>query len=215
MVVPRPADDTGSLQSRSAGRWPDLGTGYASTVAFALPWGAEITVENLDAIVDDGHRYELLNGAMLVTPAPHAAHQVCAGALVTTLTLACGPQQLVLPAPFDYRIDDRTLLQPDVLVVRRSDIDRGRLTGTPLLVVEIQSPSTRLIDLNLKRATYAGAGVPGYWLVDPTKPSVTVLELEADAYVETAKAAGEVRLSISHPFPVTIVPQDLLQGLDA
>ncbi|MGH9189159.1 MAG: Uma2 family endonuclease, partial [Acidimicrobiales bacterium] len=90
-----------------------------------------------------------------------------------------------------------------------------RLVGTPLLVVEIQSPSTRLIDLNLKRAAYATAGVPSYWLVDPEVPSVTVLDLDGNAYAETARAAGDAVLQVIRPFPVTIVPRDLLQGLDA
>ncbi|MGH9188929.1 MAG: Uma2 family endonuclease, partial [Acidimicrobiales bacterium] len=133
-------------------------------MAFTLPWGVELTVEDRDAIPDDGHRHELLDGALLVTPAPGMAHQASATSLAAELLAAAGRDHLVLTSPFDYQVNERTVLQPDVLVIRRSDIRARRLVGTPLLVVEIQSPSTRLIDLNLKRAAYATAGVPSYWL---------------------------------------------------
>ncbi|MGQ0744389.1 MAG: Uma2 family endonuclease [Acidimicrobiales bacterium] len=183
-------------------------------MAFALPWGAELGIDDLRDLPEDGHRYELLDGTLLVTPSPGIAHQSCVSVLLTTLADACGPEHLAFTAPLDVILGPGTVLQPDVLVVRRADIAGQRLQGVPVLVVEVQSPSTRLIDLNLKRHAYADAGVPWYWLVDPAGPSVTVLALADASYRQEASAGGGDALRVSEPFPVTVVPQDLLQGLD-
>jgi len=140
----------------------------------ALPWGAPLTVDDLRRIPDDGHRYELVDGVLLVTPAPGTAHQTCVAMLVVAFVAAAPATQLVLPAPYDWVVDPHTSFQPDVLVAHRVDVGEERLERAPLLVVEIHSPSTRLADLTLKRAAYEAAGVPAYWLVDPAEPSLTV-----------------------------------------
>ncbi|MDQ4069891.1 MAG: Uma2 family endonuclease [Actinomycetota bacterium] len=176
----------------------------------ALPWGEPLTVDDLDAIPDDGHRYELIDGAMLVTPAPATAHQRCVARLVALLLAAAGSDYDVLPAPFDWVVSNFTKFQPDVVVARRSDVGEHRLERTPLLVVEVLSPSTRVADLTLKRAAYAEAGVPTYWIVDVAVPSVTVLHLEEAAFVETAVVAGDEEYESDAPFPVRVRPSDLV-----
>jgi Uma2 family endonuclease len=66
----------------------------------------------------------------------------------------------------------------------------------------------------LKKAAYERLGVPSYWLIDPDEPSLTVFELDPDGhYVEVAKAAGTEPYQATHPFPVRIVPVDLLGRL--
>ena len=72
------------------------------------------------------------------------------------------------------------------------------------------SPSTRSVDLLLKRGVDAESGVATYWLVDPTVPSVRALQLVDGDDVEVAAAEGEQALELAQPFPVTVVPQDLL-----
>ena len=71
----------------------------------------------------------------------------------------------------------------------------------PLLVVEVQSPSTRTIDLVLKRRVLEEAGVPSYWLVDPDDGVVTVLELVDGAYAERARGTD---VTVERPFPVRV-----------
>ncbi|MGH9156195.1 MAG: Uma2 family endonuclease [Acidimicrobiales bacterium] len=182
-------------------------------MAVGLPWGVDLTIEDLEEMPEDGHRYELVDGMLLVTPAPGAGHQSCVVVLAATLLSAAGPDDVVLVAPFDYVVDAQTVFQTDLLVVARADVGTRRLERTPRLVVEIQSPSTRLTDLTLKRAAYEAAGVDTYWLVDPTKPELTVLRLAGGVYVETDRVGGDDPYVADYPFAVTVVPRTLLRGL--
>jgi Uma2 family endonuclease len=176
----------------------------------ALPWGAPLTEDDLATMPDDGHRYELLDGTLLVSPAPIPIHQRCVTRLLVLLDAARLPGQEVFAAPLDVRLSRTTVLEPDVLVARKADLTPARLEGPPLLVVEVLSPSTRRIDLGAKRLAYEAAGVPAYWLVDPEAPSLTVLELDAGGYVERATVAGDTPFHATFPFDVTIVPTRLL-----
>jgi Uma2 family endonuclease len=178
----------------------------------ALPWGAVLTEDDLATMPDDGHRYELLDGALLVTPAPSINHQICVTALLVLLHAARLDDHRVFVAPLDVRLSHVTVLEPDVLVARKADLTPARHEGPPLLVVEVLSPSTRRIDLGTKRLAYEAAGVPAYWLVDPEVPSLTVLELDAGRYVERATVAGDEPYRATFPFPVTVVPARLLDA---
>lgn len=178
-----------------------------------LPFGRPLTVNDLARLPDDGHRYELLDGTLLVTPAPGWPHQEVVGALYRQLHAACPAGLRVLIAPFAVRLGRHTELQPDVLVARYADLTPRNLPVAPVLAVEVRSPSTALVDLNLKRAAYEREGVAAYWIVDPERPSVTVLELDGEHYAETARAAGEEVLEVAAPFPVRLVPAGLRRGL--
>jgi len=153
-----------------------------------------LTVHDLEAMPDDGRRYELVDGVLVVTPAPGWPHQEMAGALYVRLRAACPPDLRVLIAPFAIRPNEHLELQPDVLVARYDDLTMKNLPVAPVLAVEVLSRSTRLIDLNLKRAAFARLGVPSYWLLDPEPraPSITELRLDAGGeYQAAAHAAGE------------------------
>ena len=175
-----------------------------------LPWGAVLNEHDLASMPDDGHRYELLDGTLLVSPAPNESHQTCVTSLVVLLRIARRPGLKVLVAPFDVRLSQVTVLEPDVLVADKTGMTPARLEGPPLLAVEVLSPSTRHIDLGAKRLAYEAAGVPAYWLVDPEVPSLTVLELDAGRYVERATVAGDEPFSATFPFAVTVIPARLL-----
>lgn len=171
---------------------------------------APLTYDDLRELPDDGHRYELLDGYLLVTPSPNIAHQTAVGALIVLLRAAAGPEHLVLPAPTDWRVDERNVFEPDVLVVRRDEVGELRLDRPPLLAVEVLSPSTRVRDRTLKQAAYRRAGLRHYWVVDPEGPTLTVLTLDAAGqYVETASVAGDERVDLTAPFPVTVTPAAL------
>lgn len=177
-----------------------------------VAWGAPLSEDDLADVPDDGRRYELVNGTLVVTPAPNVRHQTCVTAIWLLLHSARTAGHRVFVAPLDVRLSDTTVLQPDVFVARASDLTEARLEAAPLLAVEVLSPSTRLVDLGTKRLVFEAAGVPAYWLVDPEVPRLTVLELDGGRYAERASVAGDDPYTATHPFRVTVVPARLVAG---
>lgn len=173
------------------------------------------TVSDLEEMPDDGRRYELIDGALLVSPAPGWAHQQATGALYVALYQACPASMRALIAPFAVRPDKYNEVQPDVLVARYEDLTEQGLPRAPLLAVEVISPTSRLRDASLKKAVYARLGTPSYWLVDPNpdKPSLTVFELSGREYTEAGHVTGDQPWDATRPFPVQVIPADLVRGL--
>lgn len=99
---------------------------------------------------------------------------------------------------------------PDLLVVSRENFDDEGRPLRPLLVVEILSPSTRTIDLELKRARYQAADCPSYWVVDLIGPSIIAWQLSGGVYGEIARVAADEPFETALPFPVRIVPRQLV-----
>ncbi len=178
-------------------------------MALALPWGVPLTYDDVQRFPADGHRYELVEGVLLVTPGPNAEHQSYVMNLSFVLKAAAGAEHFVVPAPFDFYVSRHTFFEPDIVVALDEDVGDSRLERTPLLLVEIGSRSTRLVDLGTKRLAYEAAGVPEYWLVDPDRPSLTVLRLVGGHYQEVATVSGDEPYDATYPFPVTIVPSRL------
>ena len=185
---------------------------HSTAMATDLSWGAPLTEDDLAGMPDDGHRYELIDGVLLVSPSPNLAHQQCVVSMLVLLHEARHPGLQVIVAPFDVRLARTTVVIPDLLVTRDIDLTPARLEVAPLLAVEVLSPSTRRIDLGTKRLVYEAAGVAVYWLVNPEVPSLTVLHLEDGRYVEHAVVAGDEPYTATLPFPVTMVPARLLNG---
>ncbi len=164
----------------------------------AGPW----TVDDLDDFPEGSTtRYELIDGALLVSAEPSLQHQRINLALARLLQDAA-PPDLEVFLPVDVRLSPFRQIAPDVTVVRRQDASAKRVDDVPLLVVEVQSPSTRAVDLTLKRQVLEEAGVPSYWLVDPLELVLTVLELEEGRYVERHRGAGPY--GATSPFPVVV-----------
>ena len=179
------------------------------TAVTALPFARPLTRADLERLPDDGHRYELIDGTLLVSPAPRLPHQDVVGNLHLLLRAACPPHLKVVLAPFAVALADDTEVQPDLLVAPRDQFTDRELPGPPLLAVEVLSPSTRRIDLLLKRDRLQAAGVPSYWLVDPDEPAVTVLELHEGSYQQVAHTVGHDPVQVERPFPLTLVPARL------
>jgi Uma2 family endonuclease len=187
------------------------------TVTIAEAWpehGAGFTIGDLDRMPNDGHRYELLDGTLIVSPAPGLPHQRVAIVLAMLLELAC-PEDLVVFPNVNVRLDTATALEPDVVVARPSDPGGPRLLGPPLLVAEILSPDSALRDMNLKLAAYERYGVPCYWVVDPDldRPALRVFELSGGAYREVAHVIGDQAFHAGRPFAVQVVPSRLVAKL--
>jgi Uma2 family endonuclease len=188
-----------------------------SAVSTTEAWparGQPFTVSDLDRLPDDGRRYELLDGALVVSPRPTTVHQLAALRLATLLDNSCPADLCVLPEPA-LQLSADTEFDPDVVVVHWEDVGGAKLTAPPLLAVEIRSPSTALIDLNRKKAAYQRFGVPSYWIVDPDllEPSITAYELREGKYATLGTATGREALAIERPFRVEVIPAALLAGL--
>lgn len=168
------------------------------------------TVADLAGMPDDGRRYELIDGALIVTPAPILLHQAVLARTYRHFLPHEAADLLTMFAPVDYEIDEHSLLQPDLLVLRRADLSRKTFEGTPVLVLEVLSPSTRKYDRFTKLAAYAEAGVPHYWIVDPLEPSVSVHELDGDGYRRTHHVVGADLLTVTEPFRIELRPADLI-----
>jgi len=167
------------------------------------------TVDDLDNVPDNDLQYELLDGMLLVSPAPTKQHQRAVGRLFILLTAACPPQSEVYVAPLDWRPDHLTSLQPDVLVLGTRDVAVA-VSESLILAVEVLSPSTRRKDLFLKRSKYQDAGVTSYWIIDPAVPSITALDLVDGRYVTVGEGSGDEAVALEKPFPVTILPSSLV-----
>jgi Uma2 family endonuclease len=179
-------------------------------VTSALPRSRPLTYDDLEQMPDDGHRYELIDGSLVVTPAPSAMHQRAVKRLLLLLDHAAPPDLEVFVAPFDVVLSVSTVMQPDVLVARRADLTEKNLPAAPALAVEVLSPSTRRIDLGTKRLAFESAGVPSYWVVDPAEPSLTVFELDGGTYREVARVTGHEAYTARRPFAAVVVPAELI-----
>ena len=136
------------------------------------------TADMVRAMPDDGNRYEVVYGELLVTSAPRPWHQVVVHRLSVAieLYLRSHPVGVLLTSPADISWGRDVLVQPDLFVV---DAEEARtLTWsrmrTLLLVAEVLSPSSARADRFVKRLRYREAGVPLYWVVDGDERSVEV-----------------------------------------
>jgi Uma2 family endonuclease len=121
----------------------------------------------------------------------------------------------VIPEPA-VQLTRMTQFDPDIVVIRRELLHAAKVTEPPLLIVEVRSPSTALIDLNRKKAAYEKFGVPSYWIIDPEpeQPELIVFELAPDGkYVEADRVTGRASFPACKPFEVDISPARLLAGL--
>ena len=170
----------------------------------AMPHSARrYTADDLADLPDDGNRYEVIDGVLLVTPAPLLLHQRAQMQLIALLQPYAESIGLELfAAPTAVRASDITELQPDLLAYRpaRRDLESERWVPMPslALAVEILSPSTRHRDRGIKRQTYLDLGVAEYWTVDPEaravdvwRPAETAPEARRDALVWRPVAGRE------------------------
>ena len=191
-----------------------MGAMTAETGPFQFAPGDPFTVDDLEAMPDDGNRYELIDGTLYVSPAPGRRHQKVAYRVYRVLDDACPEEFDVLGAPFAVRISRTMELQPDVLVGREEDFTEKFLPVAPVLAVEVVSPSSRLNDMNNKRAAYQRLGVSAYWVIDPEDAKLTVYELDdMGVYSRVASVKGGEAFEAERPFPVRVVPRELLGRL--
>jgi Uma2 family endonuclease len=169
------------------------------------------TYSDYTALSDDGQRYEIVNGVLLMTPSPSGAHQDTVGEIFYHLRTHLRPRGLGLVrlAPFDVELSPEDVLQPDVFVVLHAHLDRvleKKVVGAPDLVVEVASPGTAVFDRVTKSTLYARAGVSEYWIVNIERQTVEVLVLGGGKYRSLGIFRGEQTLpsQIVPNFPVCV-----------
>ena len=139
----------------------------------------------------EDRRYQLLDGDLILAPAPTIRHQRILrrlAVLLDELAVENGLGEVFL-APCDVVLSNYDVFQPDILFVsneRRGLITEANIQGAPDLVVEILSPATAQHDREYKRTLYSRHGVREYWLVDPEEDSVEVWTESGTGLVQTA-----------------------------
>ena len=176
------------------------------------------TIRDLDAIPDDGNQYELLNGVITMAAAPTWKHQLTSRAIFLLINGWVEQHGLgdTLFAPVDVILDDENVLQPDLIFVDEvhlANVRSGRLRGTPQLIVEVISPTSRSRDSVEKPMRYALAGAAEYWLVDPQLETVAVFTLMDSLYGELPPDADNVIHSAVLP-GLTVRPTELFAAVD-
>jgi Uma2 family endonuclease len=137
--------------------------------------------------LDDEQRYEIINGELLMSPAPDTWHQDWLNQLNLLLTPFVKKKKLgrVFISPVDVVLDQENTVQPDLIFVASANVgivQRRALFGVPDLLVEMVSPSSVRRDRYDKRELYARFGVKEYWIGDPANRAFEILTLAAGRY---------------------------------
>jgi Uma2 family endonuclease len=146
---------------------------------------AKLTYADYEQFPDDGLRHEIIEGEHYVSPSPSTRHQRILLNLSYLMQsyLQAHPVGEIFFAPYDVLLSEFNILVPDLIYIsnERSELITAKnLQGSPDLVVEILSPSTRSRDKRLKRDVYERTGVGEYWVVDPAGDVVEVYRRSAD-----------------------------------
>ncbi|MGH9341095.1 MAG: Uma2 family endonuclease [Acidobacteriota bacterium] len=135
------------------------------------------------ALMPGDKRYELIDGDLLMTPAPRPYHQIVAKRIEAALDSFVEERGLglILYAPCDIYLSRYDVVQPDILFIakdRLGIVQEKYIRGAPDLVVEVLSPSDPERDRETKRKLYARYGVREYWIADPDVKSIEVMHRE-------------------------------------
>ncbi len=169
----------------------------------------KLTFDDLRAMPDDGWRHEIIDGELVVSPAPSPLHQLLVYVLYGLLDRHVLERELgiVLGAPIDVKFNDFFSLQPDICFVNAERVGivvDGFLNGAPDLVVEVLSPSTTRHDLRTKRAAYERFGVREYWVLDPDSERLLVHRLVDGRYQTALDDQGAVRSGVIDGFVLDV-----------
>ena len=146
---------------------------------------------------DDGLRHEIIDGEHYVTAAPNLRHQELVGRLFLSIGafVEDRPERgRAFLSPFDVVFSFHDIVEPDLIFVAPDQYEiltEKNIQGTPAVVVEILSPSTRKRDRELKRKLYDRTGVREYWLVDPMQDHVTIYRRATDGSFPSAEILTE------------------------
>lgn len=180
----------------------------------ATPYRAQKAIFTYDDYVnlpDDGNRYEIIEGELVMTPAPKTGHQRISRRLLVQLTLFVEEKRLgeVFDAPCDVVFSPENTVQPDILFVSKEQeklITDDNIQGAPDWIIEILSPATAYSDLIEKKETYEKFGVKEYWIVDPKKKRIELHGLQEGKYqlLQKKEKTGKITSELLPGFAVDV-----------
>lgn len=185
----------------------------------ADPVQSRMTWSEYQQLPEDGYRYEVLDGQLMMSPAPGRRHQQVSmnlSFLIETWRRQTAPAGVLLAAPFDVVLADDTILQPDLVYIAPPNLSLlvgERLCGAPDLAVEIFNARSAARDRVAKLQAYARFGVPEYWLVDLEGRIVTMLGLDAGQYTAIASGTGRTPLASRVLAGLRVAPADVFEGI--
>ena len=170
-------------------------------------------VDDLDDLPDNGLRYEIFDGSLLVSPPAEFPHAGTASRLHRLLVRQL-PDDVMVVENVGVHISDKKYYVPDLVVIRdelfRGEAGRRLRPADIELVVEIVSPNNPSNDLVLKRHAYASAGIQEYWIIDQRDRTLAVHRLDASgSYAIEATVRPAERWESDTPFPVTVDPAEV------
>ena len=174
----------------------------------AGPW-------TIDDIPDDGYRYEIVDGSLLVPPPPAIPHvRVTTGLRRILEANAPGSLAVIEGAGIFLTTNNQNYQVPDIIVLPVGTFESDKEWLVPsdvVLAVEVVSPNSGGVDHVMKRYQYGKAGIPHYWIVDQKRRTLTVLRHDgAEAYDEgTVVRPGET-WQTEEPFPLKLDPADFV-----
>jgi Uma2 family endonuclease len=134
------------------------------------------TVEDYLLLGEMSTPCQLINGELIMSPAPKPSHQRVIRSLFKILD-AFNPSGEIFFSPIDLFINDKNVFQPDLLFLSKTNLSfvtqRG-IEGPPDLIIEVISPSNIFIDRNTKKKIYLEFGVKEYWIVDPGNKTLEI-----------------------------------------
>ena len=145
------------------------------------------TYQDYLKLPEDGNRYQVINGELVMAPSPLPLHQIVSGELFLSIGNYVKDKKLgmVFSAPLDVVLSEDNVLQPDILFIskeRQQIITDKNIAGAPDLVIEILSPATAYYDLFDKKEIYQKFGVKEYWIVDPMRQWMELYHLQKSQF---------------------------------
>ncbi|TWJ15159.1 Uma2 family endonuclease [Stackebrandtia albiflava] len=167
------------------------------------------TEDDLATLPEDGHRYEIVDGSLIMTPPASYHHQSISFNLSLLLHDAAFKGWKVR-TELGVRVPGANLV-PDIVVLRPDGARPGlwQAAGSVALVVEIASKSTKVFDDEVKKRLYAAAGIPSYWQITQDGDLLAHSGPKPDGYGDTVVAAPGRVFDAAEPFPIRFDPADL------
>jgi len=160
---------------------------------------------------EDRNRYEIIEGELIVSPAPFTIHQDVSLNIVAEMLKFNEKKKIgkIYYAPTDVILSENTVVQPDILFIAKENyriITEKNIKGVPDLIIEIVSPSTAYYDMISKKEIYENYGVKDFWIVDPKKQWVEIFLNIGNRFElnQRLKARGELTSNVLNGFQLKL-----------
>ncbi len=173
------------------------------------------TVEDYEKL-PEGSPYQLIEGELVMSPAPIPYHQMVLGNIYSILRRELKGKGLVLFSPVDVYLDERNAYQPDLVVLLKNSkvkLTAKGIYGAPELVVEVLSPSNAYYDLRIKKEVYEKYGVKEYWIADPLKKSLEIYTNREGRFELFAEAKEEGKI-LSPLLGIELELSEVFEGVE-